>query len=304
MESYTDRMMRANRRRSKDPMSNTGSDVRRVEPIWRQWNLIYNFGQRDLKTKFKGSALGWLWSLMVPLATIAIYSVVFSIIFRASPPDMGNGKSGVFVLWLFVGLTTWTFFSSTVNSGMAALLGAGPLLQKVYFPAYAPVIGSTLAAAVQWGIEVGILLVVMLVLVNVGWTWLLIPVLAAIFALFTASLAITVSILNVYYRDLAHLVAIALQLLFYMTPIIYPLAMVPDSWKPGFFPEAWPALNLQSVLAFNPLTQFVELFRSVIYGLEVGSLWLWIGVVLWTLGAVALAVIVSHVKGADLGENV
>lgn len=279
-------------------------DVRRTEPIWRQWNLIYNFGQRDLKTKFKGSALGWLWSLMVPLATLAIYTVVFSIIFRGEAPPLGDGRKGIFVLWLFVGLTSWTFFSSTINGGINALFGSGPLLQKVYFPAYAPVLGSALAAAVQWFIELAILVAVMLVLLNVGWSWLLIPFWAAIFVVFTSSIAVSVAILNIYYRDIAHLVSIALQLLFYMTPIIYPMTMVPETWKPAFLPASWPPFNLQAVLSFNPLTQFVELFRSLIYGLNAGTWINWASVILWTGLALLWAVRVSISKGRDLGENV
>ena len=279
-------------------------DVRNVEPIWRQWNLIYNFGQRDLKTKFKGSALGWLWSLLVPLATLAIYSVVFAIIFRAETPLMGNGQKGLFVIWLFCGLANWTFFSATINGGINALLGTGNLLQKVYFPAYAPVLGSALAAGVQWGIELGILVIIMLIMANVGWTWLLVPVWAAIFIIFSTSIAVAVSILNIYYRDLAHLVAIALQLLFYMTPIIYPIAMVPAAWKPGFFPASWPALDLQTILSINPLTQFVELFRSLLYGLNPGDWKMWLGVSIWTILALAWAWFVSRSRGQDLGENV
>lgn len=279
-------------------------DVRHTEPIWRQWNLIYNFGQRDLKTKFKGSALGWLWSLVVPLATLAIYSVVFAIIFRADTPLMGNGKSGPFVVWLFCGLTNWTFFSSTINGGINALMGTGNLLQKVYFPAYAPVLGSALAAGVQWAIELGILVVVMLFMVNVGWTWLLIPLWGALFIVFSTSIAVAVAILNVYFRDLAHLVAIALQLLFYMTPIIYPISMVPAAWKPGFFPESWGALDLQAILSINPLTQFVELFRSLLYGLDPGTPTMWISIIVWTGAALAWAGYVSRKRGQDLGENV
>ena len=278
-------------------------EIRKTEPLWRQWNLIANFGQRDLKTKFKGSALGWLWSLVVPLATLAIYSVVFAIIFRAEPPMMGNGRAGIFVIWLFAGLSNWTFFSSTLNSGISALLGTGQLLQKVYFPVYAPVLGATVATAVQWGIEVGILLVVLAMLANVGWSWLLVPIWALLFLVFSASLAVVVSIMNVYFRDLAHLTSIALQLLFYMTPIIYPLTMVPDSWKPNFLGINWPVFDLQAILGLNPLTQFVELFRSLVYELHVGDWTDWLSLLVWTVVSLALSAFVVRRRGADLGES-
>ena len=83
------------------------SNVRAERSFKQQVHLVHTFAQRDLKTRFKGSALGWLWSLLVPLAQLAIYTAVFSLIFRAVPPDMGHGREGIFVLFLFSGLVFW-----------------------------------------------------------------------------------------------------------------------------------------------------------------------------------------------------
>lgn len=269
--------------------------MRPKKPIWKYGFLIYTFGQRDLKSKFKGSALGWLWSLMVPLAMLTIYSLVFSIIFRAQPPDMGNGHKGVFAIWLFVGLVFWSFFSNVVNTSIVEMLGAGPILQKIYFPAYAPVLGSGLAVGVQSLIELGILAGIMLAFGNIGWSWLLIPVFLVFVVVFVGSVATILAILNVYYRDLAHLVTIALQLLFYMTPIIYPLTMVTQSWK---------GIPLRAVLEANPLTSFVQLFRNLIYELSPGTWGQWGMVAASTLVALGLAYWVVVTKGEELGENV
>ncbi len=261
----------------------------------RQWDLIENFGQRDLKVRFKGSVLGWLWSLVVPLATLAIYSVVFSVLLRVPPPDLPGGRPGVFVLWLFCGLIFWTFFTGVVNNGIVETIAAGPILQKVYFPAYAPVMGAGLAVSIQSLIEVGLLMITLLFIGNVSWTWLLFPILAILVVAFTASLATCVAVLNIYYRDLAHLVTIALQLLFYATPIIYPLTMAPENWH---------GLPLQAIIAASPFHSFVELMRSIFYGLNPGSWTLWLTAVAWTAVALALATWVMHSKGQDMGENV
>lgn len=269
--------------------------TRPKKPIWDYGYLIYTFGQRDLKSKFKGSALGWLWSLVVPLATLTIYSMVFAIIFRAEPPDMGNGHKGIFAIWLFAGLVFWTFFSNVVNTSIVEMLGAGPILQKVYFPAYAPVLGSALAVGVQSLIELGILAVIMLAFGNIGWSWLLIPVFLVFVVVFVGSIATVLAILNVYYRDLAHLVTIALQLLFYTTPIIYPLSMVTQTWK---------GIPLRGILEANPLTSFVQLFRNLIYELSPGTWQQWTMVAVSTLVALAVAYWVDKTKGEHLGENV
>lgn len=277
-------------------MSSIGAvhEIRPSKPIWRQWDLINNFGQRDLKAKFKGTALGWAWSLVVPLATLAIYTVIFSIVFRMAPPELGNGDPGIFAVWLFAGLVLWSFFSSSINAGVGGLLGAGPLLQKIYFPAYAPVLGAGLAVGIQSLIEMGILLSVLLILGNVSWTWILVPFLVAALAIFTAALSTVIAIINVSFRDLAHLVAVALQLLFYLTPIIY---------TPEFVPETWNGIPLRAIVEFGPLAEFITLFRGLVYDLSPGTPSAWIAVGLWTVAALALSTYVFRKRGGDLGEQ-
>lgn len=270
-------------------------NVRPHKSLWQYWFLIYTFGQRDLKAKFKGSALGWLWSLVVPLATLGIYSAVFSIIMRIVPPDMGNGHKGVFAIWLFCGLIFWSFFTTTVNNAIREMLDAGPILQKIYFPAYAPVLGVGMAVGVQSLIELGILAVILLIFGNVSWTWLLVPFYLVFVAIFVGSIATIFAILNIYYRDVAHLVGIALQLLFYATPIIYPLSMVDVQWR---------GIDLRMIIEANPLTSYVSLLRSLVYDLNSGSLFQWGMVIGAALAAFGLASWTMRTKGVDLGEYV
>ncbi|MFF1528361.1 ABC transporter permease [Cellulomonas sp. NPDC058312] len=269
-------------------------EVRHSAPLWRQWNLIWNFAQRDLKSKFKGSALGWAWSLVVPLATLGVYTIVFSVVFSGKAPAFGNGEDGIFVIWLFAGLTAWSFFSSTVNGGISGLIGTGALLKKIYFPAYAPVLGSTVAQGVQSLIELGLYLLVLLVIGNVGVSWLLAPVVVGLLVVFSASVATALAILNVHVRDLAHLVSVALQLLFYATPIIYTLDIVPVS--AGGIP-------MRAIVEWLPTGLFVEILRDVTYGLTVGPWQAWAGLVGWTALALGLAVLVNRRRGGDLGEE-
>ena len=124
--------------------------------------LIWNFARRDLKARFRGTLLGWMWSLMMPLATVLIYTAVFSVIFRSTPPPFGNGKPGIYVIWLLVGMVTFSFFSNGVTMSMPSLLSAGNLLQKIYIPSYVPVIGTQISTSTQTLIEYGILIVLLL----------------------------------------------------------------------------------------------------------------------------------------------
>ena len=230
--------------------------------VWSQRSLIWNFAQRDLKSRFKGTAFGWTWSLMVPLATVIIYSIVFSVIFRASPPDFGSGRPGNFTVWLMVGLVPWTFFLIAINIAIPTLLSNGPLLQKIYFPAFAPVLGATLGVLVQTIIEFGILAVILLIFGEVGPTWLLFPVWLCLFVLFVNGIATSLAILNVYARDLAHITAVVLQLLFFLTPIIYPITLVPEEWH---------GIPLRTIVQANPLSVFIESLRGLVYGLQLPS---------------------------------
>jgi len=193
----------------------TTMTVRERGNMWSYRSLIWNFAQRDLKARFKGTALGWLWSLVVPIATLVIYSVVFSTIMRMRPPDFGNGTTGNFTVWLLGGLTAWSMFANSLNTSIGALLGAGPLLKKIYFPPYAPVLGSVIALLIQSMIELGIYLVVLTAFGNVSWTWLLVPFWLVIFAVFLSSISMALAVLNVHFRDLAHIIGVAIQLLFY-----------------------------------------------------------------------------------------
>lgn len=261
--------------------------------IWSHRSLIWNFAQRDLKSRFKGTALGWAWSLMVPLATLFTYSLVFSVIFRAVPPDFGNGGPGVFTVWLFCGLIPWSFFLISVNTAIPTLLANAPVLQKVYFPSYAPILGAVVGILVQTLIECAILAVALVVFGNVSLSWLLFPIWLAIFASFVTSIAVSLAILNVYFRDLAHLTNVALQLLFFLTPIIYQGAAVPAEWN---------SIPLQTIVLLNPIAQFVESLRQLLYDLQVPSFSTWLGLLAWTLGAIVVAAYVYGRWGLDIGE--
>lgn len=262
---------------------------------WDYRGLIWNFTRRDLKARYRGTLLGWLWSLVVPIATLLIYAAVFSAVFRIQPPPFGNGQPGNYAIWLMVGLVLYSYLATSVNLSIPTLLGAGTLLQKVYIPSYVPVIGASLATAIQTGIEVGILLIILAVLGNIGLTWLLLPVLLFIYLVFVVSTALLIAITTVYFRDVAQIVAVALQLLVFVSPVIYPLEQVPETWN---------GIPLQTLISMNPLTGFINSVRDVTYGLTMPNAAELTQIVLWTAGLVAAATVVYLRKGRDIGEAV
>lgn len=268
--------------------------IRERSGLWQSRALIWNFAQRDLKARFKGTALGWAWSLVVPLATLIIYTVVFSIIFRFQPEEFGNGRPGNFAVWLLAGLVPWGMFATSLNTAIGSLLATGPLLKKIYFPSYAPVIGATLAVVTQSLIELGILLVVLALFGNVSWTWVLVVPWAFIFIVFIGAICHAVAVLNVYFRDLQHIVSVAIQMLFYLTPILYRLTDIPQEWH---------GIRIDLVIGANPLTQFIDVFRDLTYSLTPGFASSWLLCLLSAVVAVVFAVVVHRKRGQDLSEE-
>jgi ABC-type polysaccharide/polyol phosphate export permease len=233
-----------------------------VVQLWSFRRLIGNLTQRELKVKYKRSILGWLWSLINPATTILIYSLVFGVFLRAQPPVAGDGHTKSFALFLFTGLVMWSLFSSTINSSMAALRSAGPLLQKVAFPPYCPPLASTLANLTQTLLEGLVLVVVMAIVGNIGPTALLLPFLLLLMLLFGLGIALVLSLLGAKYNDVGYLVTIALQLGFYSSPIIYPFSIVPEHVR---------GIPVRTLIQYNPMTQFIGAARDVMYHLQAPS---------------------------------
>jgi ABC-type polysaccharide/polyol phosphate export permease len=261
----------------------------------RYRSLIWNFAQRDLKSRFKGTSAGWAWSLIVPLASLGIYSLVGKTILRQEGPNFGNGHHGNFIVYLFVALTVWGFWANGVNTSIGSLVGTGVLLKKIYFPSYAPVFGAMIAVAIQSAIEIAVVMVVLLAFGNIGVSWIMIIPLCAVFFVFVAGTSLLLSLSNIYFRDLAHFIGIFLQLLFYATPIIYTADRLDGKHLFG--------VSLHAVILANPLSEFVELFRDIMYSLSFGRVSLWLGVLGWTAAAVLAGYFAYQRAGRDLAEQ-
>jgi ABC-type polysaccharide/polyol phosphate export permease len=267
-----------------------------LSPITQLWShrlLIANLAERELKSKYKRSALGWAWSLLNPGLTLAIYSVVFGSFIRIPPPVAGNGELESFALYLFAALVAWNFFNAVVTGSMAALVDAGALLKKVYFPPVCAPVAHGITALNQAAIETGILVVVMLVLGNASPVFLLYPLVLLLLFAFALGFGLMLSISNVYLRDVGYLVGVALQALFYATPIVYTLDYVPERVGP---------LPAEAIVRLNPLTQFVEASRSIFYLLEVPDLEKWLYLLAWGVGSLAIGWVVFDRTSRDVAE--
>jgi len=240
--------------------------------------LVRNFARRELKARYKRSLLGWTWSLLSPLSTILVYSLVFSVFFRAAPPAAGNGSQN-FAVFLFTGLVVWLLFAGMINGSMGWLMAIGDLRRKVFFPPETAIFGSGLALAVQSAIEAGVLLIVMLLIGNIGPTTLLLPIVLALAAIFGLGLGFFVCVLNTHYRDVQYLVGIVLNAVFFLVPIVYPLGIIPE--------RHW-GLPIRRIVELNPINQFVEAARESAYLLQWPSLGRWCVLVCYSFVVFAL----------------
>lgn len=230
-----------------------------VLEIWGYRELIGRLVQRELGARYKRSILGWLWSMLNPAATLAIYALVFGVLLKFDPPRAGNGRFDNFALYLFCALVMWNAFYGVITGAMSALLDLGSLLGKVYFPPEAPVVAALVTVLFQAAIEGSILMLILICLVNVSWTFLLWPVLLLFFSIFALGIGLVLSVWNVRYRDVGYLSTIALQFLFYVTPIVYPLSLIPERAM---------GLPARDIIRLNPLSQFTEASRELLYGLD------------------------------------
>jgi ABC-type polysaccharide/polyol phosphate export permease len=232
----------------------------KLHDITSRRELFVNLTLRELRGKYKRSALGWAWSLLSPLVTMGVYSLVFSYFLRVDPEAGDPSGLDNFALFLMCGLLPFTFLSNSMNGGMSSLIGNSNLVKKVYFPREVLVAAIVASWLVSFMIELGLLSVALLIAGNMVLPWLpMVLVVVALQTLFVLGLALALAVATVYYRDLEHLVGLALQVWLYSAPIIYPVTFVADQLEGSW---GWTFYNL------NPLVRFVGVYRDLMYSLR------------------------------------
>ena len=218
-----------------------------LKSLWTYRELLYFLTWRDVKVKYKQTALGAAWAVIQPLFTMIVFSIFFGKL--ASLPSDGIP----YPLFAYAALMPWNFFSNAVNSSGASLVGSAHLITKVYFPRMIIPAAAVAAGLIDLMIAFGALIVLM-IYYGVGLTWnlLMAPALIILIALLAAAVGMWTSALNVKYRDIRYALPFAIQLTMFATPIIYPVTIVPERWR-------W-------MLKLNPLTGIIEGYRATFFG--------------------------------------
>ncbi len=260
--------------------------------------LVLNLVRREVKGKYKATALGQLWSLANPLTAMVIYTVVFAFIIRIQPEPGDPSGVDVFAVWLLCALLPWTFFTNVANGGMIAFVGNENLVKKVYFPRIALVVSNSIAWLYTWAIEMLVLLVVLLVIGANPLPWIPLVLVAMVFMwLFTTGISMMLSIANVYFRDTHHIMTVVLQLMFYLTPIVYPVSLVTE--QSDRIGPLFGSVTVLDLYQLNPIGHFVEVFRNLLYDNRWPDLSTSMACVAWGVGTFAVGywVFKRHEKG-------
>jgi ABC-type polysaccharide/polyol phosphate export permease len=218
--------------------------------LWRHRQLIAALTARDLKARYRGSVLGYFWSLANPLLLLAVYTLVFTKFFPINVVQP-------FPLFLFSGILPWTFFAAATLESTTSISANAGLIKKVMFPAEALPLVVVLSHLVHFALAIPILLAAILAFAAMGkftltWMVLLAPLLMLLQTMFVAGIAMTVSSASVLFRDLRDIVANLMQLGFFVTPVIYLIDNIESR-------------ALRAMLRVNPMTPFIVAYQDIFF---------------------------------------
>ncbi len=229
--------------------------IARLQTLYRYRELIRNLVVSDLKARYKNSVLGFVWTLLNPLAMMLVFTVVFSFL---SP----NQQIEKYPLFLLCGLLPWNFFADSMGASVNSLVGNANLIKKVYFPREVLPIASVLAQLINFLLAFLLLFIALLVFRAQfsPWLWLL-PLVILIQTCFTIGIALILSTLNVFFRDTVIVLNVVILAWFFLTPVFYAFTLLPASYTLWGIP-----LNLQRLFyILNPLASLINMYRDLLY---------------------------------------
>lgn len=216
-----------------------------IKELYAYREMIFSLVRRDLKGRYKGSALGFMWTFLNPLLQLGIYTMVFSVIMRSGIED--------FYLFLFVALVPWIFFSASITGGASSITSQSEMVKKIYFPREVLPIAFVTGQFINMLLSFIVIFVVLIISgkgINLISIPFLIPVMLLEYIL-ALGIALITSSVTVYLRDVEHILGIITMGWQFMTPVIYSIDMVPE--------------RLRYIFNLNPMTPIVNAYRDILY---------------------------------------
>lgn len=225
--------------------------IAHARELFKHRELLWLITQREIKVRYKQSALGALWAILQPFSLMVIFTVFFSWFARMASDGIP------YPLFSYAALLPWIFFSTSLSFAVPSLIANSYIITKIYFPREIVPLASVLAAFLDFVIA-ALIFVVMLAFYRVAPTWNIFYVapLLAIQVTFTVGICLLLSAFTVLYRDVRHMLPLAIQIWMFVTPILYPASIVPARWRAWYF-------------ALNPMAVIIEGYRrAVIQGAQ------------------------------------
>ncbi len=226
--------------------------------LWRARELLDQLVRKELKVRYKSSALGFLWSMLTPALMTVVFTVIFTQVVIIEVDD--------FAAFFIAGYLLWQFFQNSCQGAIHSIVGNGDLVKKVYFPREVLPLSHVLAQLIHLLLALAVISPYLVVTRGIG-VLLHLPatlVAIALLTVFTAGVAMWFAATNVVFRDLQELFIVIFLVWFYATPVLYPIALVRD--------QVGSDALLATALQFNPMTWFVEAFRTPMYGAVVDGI--------------------------------
>jgi lipopolysaccharide transport system permease protein len=215
--------------------------------IWQRRELLYFLVWRDIKVRYKQTAIGAAWAVLSPLLTVLIFAVVFGKL--AKIPSDGLP----YIVFAFAGFLPWTYFAQAFSRSSVSLVGNAHLITKVYFPRLMIPLSAVTTPAVDVCLSLLSLFGLMLWFrVTPTWALLLLPAFLLLAAMIALGMGLWLAPINVRYRDVSHTIPFLVQAWMYCSPVVYPLTLVPEPWRP--------------VYSLNPMVGVIEGFRWSLLG--------------------------------------
>ena len=216
----------------------------KIKEIMNYRQMLESMVLTDLRTRYKGSFLGFFWTLLNPLLMLAVYSLVFKYVVRISLEN--------YTAYLFIGIIAWNLLSQSLTSGATSVIRNAGLVKKIYFPKEILPLSVVIGGIINFSLSLLVLFPVLIFSqVELGWSLFFLPIILFVYSMFALALTNLVACLNVYFRDLEHIIGVVIMAWFYLTPIVFTSDMIPA--------------GLQTVFKLNPMTTIMEGFHSVFF---------------------------------------
>jgi ABC-2 type transport system permease protein len=230
-------------------------------------DLIQNLVSRDFKTRYKRSYLGILWSLLNPLLLILVYTLAFDYIMKIRVKD--------FPMFFMCGFLPWSYFSAGILTSFSSLSDSGYLIKAVYFPREIVPLSIVLSCLLHFLITFIFVFPILFIYgYHPQWSYLSLPVIVLLQTIFVFGLSLFLSSIHVYFRDLRYILDVVLMAWFWLTPVVYPSTLIPESYL--------------FLYKLNPMTLFVTAYRDVLLNGTLPIPKYWIAILIATFGSLAL----------------